>query len=161
MPDKSYIYIISETDDEGDMKPWCRKKCGHTINLDSRMKKFKAEQWGINLKYIRIYECPKKLGAPDKTFHGMFEQVLFEHCTRISKNKELFIIDNMSVIDDLFNKCQGWNSQSKYYDTEELINILLTTNKKDNISFIDINGIIHDNLPIDEDILKLNKKNII
>ena len=123
----TYIYVIAQHPNNIIRFDILPIKIGYSDRLDDRIIKFKGEQWCTNPKYVRIFECEKKHGKPDKVFHKMFNELYPDNLIEmIDKNKELFKVNNLDIVDKVFNEISESNPKSKYYtdfdEIEELVN---------------------------------------
>ena len=100
-------------------------KIGYTDHLKDRIKKFKGEQWCINPQYLRIIECEKKHTHPDKVFHTLFNQLLYNHVDMVDKHKELFWVDNFDIIDETICLFEKLNHDIKYHTNPSEIDNLV------------------------------------
>jgi len=118
--EKTYIYVIGQFDDEGELMFSESFKIGKADNLKQRFdQEYKKNTGYIHPKYIRVLEKIKKHNAPDKPLHAYIDEFTsIDIIQRKSKHKELYRLfneDSLSILDRIFKTIESLDPNNKYY----------------------------------------------
>ena len=154
----TYVYVIAQHPNNIIRFDILPIKIGYSERLDDRINKFDGEQWCTKPKYVRILEFEKKHKKPDKVFHKMFHELIEDsRIEMIDKNRELFKVDNLDIIDEVMTFLSEINPKSKYYkdpdDIEELV-------YRDSIIKDIVKNLVNDVISENEDIGSDNSDNL-
>ena len=147
--EKTYIYVIGQFDDDGELMFSESFKIGKTVNLKQRFDQaYKNNTGYIHPKYIRVLEKVTKHITPDKSLHAYIDEfVSVDIIKRKSKHKELYRLfneDSLNYLDSIFKTIESLDPNNKYY-TEPQENYYLERNIDDDTIISEtVNNIINE-----------------
>lgn len=146
IPSKTYIYLLAQFSDSGEMMFSESLKIGKADDLRQRFnQEYKGKTGYIDPRYIRILEINTDHNAPDKKLHGLLDILCNPEHTKIrrkSKHRELYEFINQESLDWFDKQCEllGY----PYYKNQHEISKLLNKNITENIVSKMINNMIND-----------------
>ena len=142
--DKTYIYLLAQFRDNGELNFNWSFKIGKANNLKNRFnQEYKNNTGYIHPKYIRVLEINTDYSVPDKKLHGFLDIICNSEHTKIERqsiNRELYQFKDQTSIDWFDKMCEL--TGNKYYKKESEIDELLNKDTIEDICGITINNII-------------------
>lgn len=120
--DKTYIYLLGQFDDNGELMFSESFKIGKADDLKQRFnQEYKNNTGYIHPRYIRVIEISKKIhNVPDKPIHALL-LLCNPLIKRKSKHRELFAFDGPEALEYFDNKLCDLPAIIKYYaDPQEI-----------------------------------------